>query len=174
METEWIARSSETPTPKGGNVWGSHGLEPSPRRSSTLPILDAPEMACSSSNRAGWGSRSSVNHEVEGGVQEPSASGDARISEKVESVVTTTLRDEARRWASGVGHRRMSLRVPAALLCSPPHLWEPEVMRTSIDEASVAAAPAADARKQERARRRLHQASERRASHEADGRCTSV
>ena len=25
---------------------------------------------------------------------------------EVESVVTTTLRDEARRWASGVGHRR--------------------------------------------------------------------
>jgi hypothetical protein len=32
---------SETPTRKGGNSQGSHGLEPSPRRSSTLPILDA-------------------------------------------------------------------------------------------------------------------------------------
>ncbi len=38
-ETEWLARLSETPTRKGGNSKGSHGLEPSPRRSSTLPIF---------------------------------------------------------------------------------------------------------------------------------------
>ena len=38
-ETEWMARLSETPTRKGGNGQGSHGLEPSPRRSSTLPIF---------------------------------------------------------------------------------------------------------------------------------------
>ncbi len=36
-ETEWMARLSETPTRKGGNGQCSHGLEPSPRRSSTLP-----------------------------------------------------------------------------------------------------------------------------------------
>ncbi len=45
-ETEWMARLSETPTRKGGNGEGSHGLEPPPRRSSTLPILDAQEKAC--------------------------------------------------------------------------------------------------------------------------------
>jgi len=39
-ETEWMARLSGTPTRKGGNGQGSHGLQPSPRRSSTLPILD--------------------------------------------------------------------------------------------------------------------------------------
>ncbi len=38
-ETEWMACLSEAPTRKGGNGQGSHGLEPSPRRSSTLPIF---------------------------------------------------------------------------------------------------------------------------------------
>ena len=76
--------------------------------------------------------------------------------------MTTTLRDEARRRASGDGHRQTSPQVAAArlsLLLRPP---EPEVMRTSIDEANVAAVPAAAVRKQERARRRPRPASERR------------
>ncbi len=47
-ETEWMARLSETPTRKGGNGQGSHGLEPSPRRSSTLPILDMPSRCTNS------------------------------------------------------------------------------------------------------------------------------
>ncbi len=34
-ETEWMARLSETPTRKGGNGQGSHGLEPSPLLDST-------------------------------------------------------------------------------------------------------------------------------------------
>ncbi len=88
--------------------------------------------------------------------------------------MTITLRDEARRWASGVGHRRTSPRVLAAPLSLLQRLPEPEVMRTSIDEASVAATPAAVARKQDRAHRRLHQASERRVGHEADGGCTNT
>ncbi len=93
---------------------------------------------------------------------------------EVESVVTTTLRDEARRRASGAGHRRTSPRVPAAPLSLLQRLPEPEVMRTSIDEANVAAVPAAAVRKQERARRRPRQASERRVGHEVDGRYTSA
>ncbi len=61
---------------------------------------------------------------------------------EVESVVTTTLRDEARRWASGVGTRRTSPPVLAAPLSLQPRLLEPEVMHTSIDEANASAAPA--------------------------------
>ena len=38
-ETKWMVRSSETPTRKGGNGQGSRGLEPSPRRPSTLPTI---------------------------------------------------------------------------------------------------------------------------------------
>ncbi len=49
-ETEWMARLSETPTRKGGNGRGSHGLEPSPRRSSTLPMM---LVACASNQPNG-------------------------------------------------------------------------------------------------------------------------
>ena len=86
---------------------------------------------------------------------------------------STTLRDEARRWAGGAGHRPTSPRVPAGRFCLLLRPPEPEVMRTSTAEANAAAVPAAPVRKQERARRRPRQASERRASHEADGRCTN-
>jgi hypothetical protein len=48
-ETEWLARLSETPTRKGGNGKSSHGLEPSPRRSSTLPKVKAEIWGISSS-----------------------------------------------------------------------------------------------------------------------------
>ncbi len=138
------------------------------------PILDAPEMACSLSKRAGWGSSSSVNHELEGGVRESSASGDARISEKVESVVATTLRDEARQPAGAVVRRRTSLRSARALPSYRPRLPELEVMRTWSDEASGVAVPDAPARKQERDSRKPRPASSRRGCHEADGRCTSA
>ncbi len=45
-------------------------------------------------------------------------------------------------------------------------------MHTLTGAANAVAIPAALDRKQERARRRLHQASERQVGHEADGDCT--
>ena len=85
-----------------------------------------------------------------------------------------TRRGATRRPADAVARRGMSPRVGAARLGSPSRPPEPEVMRTLLGEANAVAVPAADVRKQERAHRRLHQASARRAGHEAEGRCTSA
>ena len=87
---------------------------------------------------------------------------------------STTQRVAEKQLANAAGRRGTSPRSARAL---PDYLLRPrgpEVMRTSTAEANAAAVPAAPVRKQERARRRLHPASECQAGHEADGGCTNT